>query len=205
MAFLENVLTLNESFASDIINNIPKLGRIYKMIVQEHNTEYEIGGVQDPFLQVAILRLLRILKKYSNSFDKSLIEILVVSHDNVCSKISNNMKNGANAVLLECFQCFMLLEPTPQLKEMVANVLSKFISVKDANSKYLSLFNLNLMAKYDLTVVKNHRTTIFECLDENDNLIRNMALDLLYLIAEEDNAGSIVKDLLNTLLAATDE
>jgi hypothetical protein len=42
-------------------------------------------------------------------------------------------------------------------------------------------------------------------LDENDNLIRNTALDLLYLIAEEDNAGSIVKDLLNTLLAATDE
>jgi hypothetical protein len=40
------------------------------------------------------------------------------------------------------------------------------------------------MAKYDLSVVKNHRTTIFESLSENDNLIRNMALDLLYLIAE---------------------
>jgi AP-1 complex subunit gamma-1 len=116
MAFLENVLTLNESFANEIINNVPRLGRIYKMIVQEHNTEYEIGGVQDPFLQVSILRLLRILRRYSNSFDKNLIEILVVSHDNVCSKISNNLKNGANAVLLECFQCFMVLEPTAQLK-----------------------------------------------------------------------------------------
>lgn len=94
------------------------------------------------------------------------------------------MKNGANAVLLECFQCFMILEPTNQLKEMVANVLNKFISVKDANSKYLSLLNLSLMAKYDLNVVKVNKTTIFECLDENDNLIRNMALDLLYLIAE---------------------
>jgi len=55
----------------------------------------------------------------------------------------------------------MLLEPTPQLREMVANVLSKFISVKDANSKYLSLFNLNLMTKYDLKIVKNHKSTIF--------------------------------------------
>ena len=91
---------LDESFVKDMVNSVPKLGKAYKMIVQEHNTEYEIGGVQDPFLQVAILRLLRILKKYTNSFDKSLIEILVVSHDNVCSKISNNMKNGANAVLL---------------------------------------------------------------------------------------------------------
>jgi len=79
----------------------------------------------------------------------------------VCSRVSANLKNGANAVLFECFQCFMLLEPTPQLREMVANVLSKFISVKDANSKYLSLFNLNLMTKYDLKIVKNHKSTIF--------------------------------------------
>ena len=78
----------------------------------------------------------------------------------------------------------MILEPTNQLKDMVANVLNKFISVKDANSKYLSLLNLSLMAKYDLNVVKVNKNTIFECLDENDNLIRNMALDLLYLIAE---------------------
>jgi hypothetical protein len=42
----------------------------------------------------------------------------------------------------------MLLEPTSQLKDMVTNVLTKFVSVKDANTKYLSLFNLNLMAKY---------------------------------------------------------
>lgn len=59
----------------------------------------------------------------------------------------------------------MLLEPTNQLKDMVTNVLTKFVSVKDANAKYLSLFNLNLMAKYDLSVVKNHRGTIFECLN----------------------------------------
>jgi hypothetical protein len=59
----------------------------------------------------------------------------------------------------------MILEPTTQLREMVANVLGKFISVKDANSKYLSLFNLNLMTKYDIKVVKNHKGTIFECLN----------------------------------------
>ncbi len=44
---------------------------------------------------------------------------------------------------------------------MVSNVLAKFISTKDANTKYLSLFNLSLMSKYDLSVVKNHRNTIF--------------------------------------------
>lgn len=59
----------------------------------------------------------------------------------------------------------MLLVPqTSQLKEMVGNVLTKFISVKDANSKYLSILSLNNMTNYDLKIVKSHRTTIFECL-----------------------------------------
>lgn len=98
----------------------------------------------------------------------------------------------------------MLFEATSQMKEMISNVLNKFISVKDANSKYLSLCIFNEMAKYDLIVVKASRNIIFECLDENDNLIRNMALDLLYLIAEEDNSAHIVKELLNFLLTATD-
>lgn len=76
---------------------------------------------------------------------------------------------------------------------MVANVLTKFVSVKDANSKYLSLFNLNLMTKYDMKVVKNQKGTIFECLSENDILIRVMALDLLLVIASPDNVNAIVK------------
>ena len=79
------------------------------MIVQEHNTEYEIGGVQDPFLQVAILKFLRILKRFTNDYDKNLIDILAISHDNVCSRVSTNLKNGANAVLLECFQLFLMV------------------------------------------------------------------------------------------------
>ncbi len=134
-----------------------------------------------------------------------MAETLMISHDAVCSKVSNNSKNGANAVLFECLQCFMLLEPTTQLKEMVNNVLTKFISVKDANSKYLSLFNLSLMTKYDIKVVRNHRGTIFECLNENDILIRIMALDLLYIISSPDNINHITKELLNALLAANDE
>lgn len=116
MAFLENAIQADESFANNLIELVPKIARAYRLIAQEHNAEYEIGGVQDPFLQVAILKFLRTLRKYSNNFDKQLAEILVICHDSVCSRVSNNLKNGANAVLFECFQCFMQLDPTPQLR-----------------------------------------------------------------------------------------
>lgn len=186
---------------------MPKVALVYRQVLGEFNAEYEINGAQDPFLQVAILRFLRHMKRLTSnpSFLKHYGEILVASHDGVCAKISGTIKNGANAILFECFQCFMTIPPNPTLSTYTENVLVKFVSVKDANSKYLSLFNLALMAKHDLNVAKRYKSTIIECLEENDNLIRIMALDLLYVIASPENVAAIIKELLNVLLAATDE
>ena len=112
--------------------------------------------MKDPFLQVAILKFLRILRNYSSTFDKQLAEILTICHDYVCSRISMTFGNGGKALIFECFQCFMLLESTVQLRDMVANILSKFFFIKSANSKYISLQTLNLMTQYDIKFVKNH-------------------------------------------------
>lgn len=207
-AFLENILSLSNAHVDEIINLMPKISQIYRQVVGDFNSDYEISGVQDPFLQVAILRFLRCVKKYTSSpaFMKYYGEILVTSHDGVCAKVSTgNIKNGANAILFECFQCFMTIPANPTLSTYTENVLTKFVSVKDANSKYLSLFNLGLMAKHDLNVARRYKNTIVECLEENDILIRVMALDLLYLIASPENVSSIIKELLNVLLTATDE
>ncbi len=167
-AFLENILSLSTNHVEEIINLMPKVSQIYRQVVGDFNSEYEMSGVQDPFLQVAVLRFLRCLKKYTNSpaFMKHYGEILVTSHDGVCAKVSSgNIKNGANAILFECFQCFMTIPPNPTLSTYTENVLTKFVSVKDANSKYLSLFNLGLMAKHDLNVARRYKSTIVECLD----------------------------------------
>ena len=147
---------------------MPKISSIYKQVVSDFNSEYEVGGVQDPFLQVAILRFLRFLRKHTNSpnFMKYYGEILVTSHDGVCAKTSTGTaKNSANAILFECFQCFMTIPLNPTLSTYTENVLTKFVSVKDSNSKYLSLFNLGLMAKHDINVARKYKSTIIECLE----------------------------------------
>lgn len=81
---------------------MPKISQIYRQVVGDYNSDYEISGVQDPFLQVTILRFLRSVKRLTNNpnFMKYYGEILVTSHDGVCAKISGgNIKNGANAIL----------------------------------------------------------------------------------------------------------
>lgn len=44
-----------------------------------------------------------------------------------------------------------------------------------------------------------------ECLKENDNSIKILAIDLLYMITNETNVKTIVKELLNHLLVLNEE
>lgn len=85
-------------------------------------------------------------------------------HDVITSKVGSSTKNAPNAVLFECFQCMMTIPPNKNLSYYTENVLTKFISVKDPNSKYLSLFNLGLMAKHDINVARQYKGTVIECL-----------------------------------------
>lgn len=88
----------------------------------------------------------------------------MTAHDAISSKIGTSTKNGPNAVLFECFQCMMTIPPNANLSHYTESVLTKFVSVKDANSKYLSLFNLALMAKHDIDVARRYKNSILECL-----------------------------------------
>ena len=67
---MENVLQIDESVVTDLVKSVTRILRVYRMCIHETNSDYEVGGVQDPFLQVAILRFLRYLRKYSHNFEK---------------------------------------------------------------------------------------------------------------------------------------
>lgn len=206
MAFFENVIVADQGYLNKIVSLAPKFTKIYRYIHSESNSDYSINGAQDPFLQVAILSLMKTLKKTTNSSEISsaLLDIVISVNDGMSGSLGA-LKNGPKAILYECFQCSVLLESSPKLKKIIEDMLTKFVSTKDANSKYLSLINLSLMAKNDINMAKNYKGVIIECLGENDILIQSMALDLLYMIACPDNVTNIIKDLLNVLLSAVDE
>ena len=109
LAFFETIL--DSSTADSLIKAMARVSKIYHKILHEYSSEYEIGGVQDPFLQVAILRFIRSLKNVTNNLNIGVYaEMVVMAHDSVCSRInSHNAKNGATAVLLECLECLITL------------------------------------------------------------------------------------------------
>jgi AP-1 complex subunit gamma-1 len=66
-AFLENAIMLDESKVDEIINEMDEIMRIYYNVSTDVSSDYEIGGSQDPFLQVTILRFLKAVRKLTNN------------------------------------------------------------------------------------------------------------------------------------------
>ena len=61
----------------------------------------------------------------------------------------------------------------------------------------MSLNLLTKIAKHDINSVQKHKQMIIDCLKENDSSIKKFALDLLYLLINENNVEIITKELLN--------
>lgn len=40
LAFLENVMQIDESYSQQLVELVPKIARAYRMIAQDHNAEY---------------------------------------------------------------------------------------------------------------------------------------------------------------------
>ena len=63
------------------------------------------------------------------------------------------------------------------------------------------MVSLKKVLKYDISAVEKHKQMIVNCLKENeDNYIKKLALDLVYLIINKKNIKSVVKELLNILI-----
>ena len=62
-------------------------------------TDYDVGGINDPFLQVAILRLLRVLGRGSAEASDAMSDVLAQVATN-----TDASRNPGNAILYECVQ-----------------------------------------------------------------------------------------------------
>ncbi|EGC34223.1 clathrin-adaptor gamma chain Ap1g1 [Dictyostelium purpureum] len=177
---------------------VPQLVRILKSLTSSgYLPEHDIGGVTDPFLQVKILRLLRILGHNDPESSDLMNDILAQVATN-----TDSTKNVGNAILYECVQTIMSIESENGLKVMAINILGRFLLNRDNNIRYVALNTLSRVVNTDIQAVQRHRNTIVECLKDPDVSIRCRALDLIYSLVTESNIRVLVRELLNFLLIA---
>lgn len=165
-----------------------------------YSPEHDVSGITDPFLQVKILRLLRILGKEDVAASEAMNDILAQVATN-----TEASKNVGNSILYETVLTILEIEAENGLRVMAINILGKFLSNRDNNIRYVALNTLNKVVAMDTNAVQRHRNIILDCLRDGDISIRRRALELTYALINEANVRVLTRELLSFLEVADNE
>jgi AP-1 complex subunit gamma-1 len=162
--------------------------------------EHDVTGITDPFLQVKILQLLRVLGHGDAETSEEINDILAQVATN-----TDSSKNVGNSILYEAVLTILDIEADSGLRVLGVNILGKFLSNRDNNIRYVALNTLIKVVAVEPNAVQRHRNTILECLRDPDISIRRRALDLSFTLINEGNVRLLIRELLAFLEVADNE
>ncbi|EGI68490.1 AP-1 complex subunit gamma-1 [Acromyrmex echinatior] len=184
-----------------LLQIVPNLVRILKnLILAGYSPEHDVSGVSDPFLQVKILRLLRILGRNDIDASEAMNDILAQVATN-----TETSKNVGNTILYETVLSIMDIKSESGLRVLAVNILGRFLLNNDKNIRYVALNTLLKTVYVDTSAVQRHRSTILECLKDPDVSIRRRAMELSFALVNSNNIRNMMKELLLFLERADPE
>jgi AP-1 complex subunit gamma-1 len=180
---------------------VPSLVKVLKSLASSgYAPEHDVAGICDPYLQVKILRLLRVLGRSDASTSEQINDILAQVATN-----TDSSKNVGNSILYEAVLTILDIEADSGLRVLGVNILGKFLSNKDNNIRYVALNTLIKVVAVEPNAVQRHRNTILDCLRDPDISIRRRALDLSFTLINESNVRVLIRELLAFLEVADNE
>lgn len=180
---------------------VPILVRTLKGLASSgYAPEHDVMGVTDPFVQVKILHLLRVLARGDIQISEQINDILAQVATN-----TDSSKNVGNSILYEAVRTILEIEADSGLRVLGVNILGKFLTNRDNNIRYVALNTLTQVVAIEPNAVQRHRNTILECLRDPDISIRRRALDLSFTLINEGNVRVLIRELLAFLEVADNE
>ncbi|GJD06439.1 AP-3 complex subunit delta-1 [Galdieria sulphuraria] len=159
---------------------VPYIPRLYHILQHSSNN----------WMSIKILKTLTALCQVESRLSKKLLPL-----------IQNMLKNTkAKSLLYECCRTVAIgMLDQKEVVELCSERLSMFLSEKDPNLKYLSLFLMKKLESSFPVVIYRHKDIIFDCLDDSDDAIRRRALDLVRRLISKSNFKEIARILMRKL------
>ncbi|XP_002718132.2 AP-1 complex subunit gamma-like 2 isoform X1 [Oryctolagus cuniculus] len=170
---------------------VPQLVQILRTLVTTgYSAEHSIAGVSDPFLQVQILRLLRILGRSHEESSEAMNDLLAQVATN-----TDTSRNAGSAILFETVLTIMDIRSAAGLRVLAVNILGRFLLNSDKNIRYVALTSLLRLVQSDHGAVQRHRPTVVECLQETDASLSRRALELSLALVNSSNVRAMIREL----------
>ncbi|KAJ1968888.1 clathrin associated protein complex large subunit [Dimargaris xerosporica] len=180
---------------------VPNLVRQLKtLLTAGFSPEHDVAGIADPFVQVKILRLMRILGRGDAASSELMNDILTQVATN-----TDAAKNVGMAILYETAVTVLDIQSDTSLRVLAINILGKFLANRDNNIRYVALSTLTRAMTTESAAVQRHRNTILECLHDVDISIRRRALHLAFALIQPSNVRMMIRELLSFLEVADAE
>lgn len=180
---------------------VPKLIFVLSRI-HDYSTDYLYYRTPSPWLQIKCLKILRLFPAPSD------VEALAVINDYLTNLVVNtevgsnvNKNNADHAILFEGIRLVIHYKDKANsvLRKDILALLGKFISVREANIRYLALETMARLSHNEVLssyLMKEHMNTIIYSLRDSDLSIRRRALDLVFALCDQDSATNVVNELL---------
>lgn len=192
---------MDETICAKIRGQVPMLCKVLKSLIYAgKSAEHDIAGHADPFLQVALLRLLRVLGRGDADASDAMSDILAQIASN-----TDGSKNAGNAILYEAVETIIAIESIGGLRVLAVNILGRFLQNKDNNIRYVALNTLAKVVGIDTQAIQRHRAIIVDCVKDSDITIRRSALHLVYSLVNAKNITTLAHELLEYLEACDEE
>ncbi|XP_026565704.1 AP-4 complex subunit epsilon-1 [Pseudonaja textilis] len=162
--------------------------------------DYNYHNTPAPWLQIQLLRILRLLGKDDPRTSELMYDVLDESLRR--AEINHNI---TYAILFECVHTIYAIHSKPDLLEKAAKCIGKFVLSPKINLKYLGLKALTYVIQQDSNLALQHQMTIIECLEHPDPIIKRETLELLYRITNEQNVTVIVQKMLDYINQSKEE
>ncbi|KAJ2363561.1 clathrin associated protein complex large subunit, partial [Coemansia sp. RSA 2611] len=174
---------------------VPELARqLRELATGAGGGEHGVRGIGDPFLQAALLRLVRVAARGSAAAADAAGDVLALvgAQDDAAG-------NVATALLYECAVTALAIPAGAALRGLAVNVLGRLLARADNNARCVALGALATAVVADAAAVQRHRATVLARLRDDDATIRRRALDLAFALVDADNAPAVVREILRAL------
>ncbi|KNE63784.1 hypothetical protein AMAG_08862 [Allomyces macrogynus ATCC 38327] len=192
LSLLELLCAQQPATLNEFRKAVPSLVKALKQLITTgYSPEHDVSGITDPFLQVKLLRVLRMLGAGDATATEAMADVLA----QVATTMGGS-KNVGNAVLYETVRTVLAIDADSTLRVLAINILGRFLAHKDNNVRYAALTTLLATVQVDGNAVLRHRTTVLECLRDPDVSIRRRALELASALTVASNVRVMVRELL---------